>query len=222
MHWIITIKRKGSSFYKNQSMEEILYDKYYYESYALLTLKYYWSGYTEGFENLDKPDLQNKKANIGIEVVQALSEDEGMRRSRIIKFEEYENEISAEKAKRKIGFDFGNHFKEMIKRIDGKLEKLNNKIEDGYVLFDTNGLYIYAESAEIRKEDIIKMIPFIKKISGQYKRKFDIFFVNAIEKLCVIDEENNVQQIDFDSSVTEKMHSEALARSEVIKLLNEK
>lgn len=201
-------------------MEDILYDKHYYESYALLSLKYFWDDYSEGFENSDRPDLQNINANIGIEVVQALSEDEGMWRSKIINRDETDD-INAINALCEGKYDIKTHIEEIIKKIEIKLKKLN-KDEDGYKLFKTNALYIFAESDMIRLEDISNMLPEIHKISIHFERKFDILFVNAVNKLFVIKNNDDIAIIYFDKDAIKMMHREAMERSEAIRLLNGK
>jgi len=222
-------------------LDDILYDKYYYECYALLTLKYFWSGYKEGYENLDKPDLQNEDANVGIEVVQALSEDEGMYRSRIIKYfgnENYEEYIQDEidrnnnsksiyairdghvyDCQDELAYDYKVHSKQILEKIQIKHEKLNRQ-EDEYKLFSTNGLYVYAENQMITINDITKLRPQIKQIAKRFVKKFNIVFINAVDKMYIIDGENEIQQMDFDAESLKKMHSEALIRSEIIRITN--
>lgn len=198
-------------------MEDILYDKHYYESYALLSLKHFWDGYSDGFENADRPDLQNKNTNIGIEVVQALSEDEGMWRSKIIECNDTDD-IDAINTLYNSKFDIKRHIEQILEKIDIKLKKLN-KDEDGYTLFKTNALYIFAESDMIQPEDIRKIIQEVHKKFIHFELKFDILFVNAVDKLFVI-KNSDISTIYFNKEVMKTIHREAIERSEAIRLLN--
>ena len=202
-------------------MEEVLYDKYYYECFALLTLKYFWSGYEDGFENLDKPDLQNEKADIGIEVVQALSEEEGLYRSMLSKGYGTEETWEEEAAFEFQGDEYDNskHIREIYKRFGEKLHKLN-KQEDGYKPFSMNGIYIYAENSKIEKKDILEMQPRFEQIQSRYMKGFDIIFINAIDKMYEIKGNRDIMQIEYDEAKLKKIHREALIRSEIIRIYN--
>lgn len=203
-------------------MEHILYDKYYYESYALLTLKHFWKDFKEGFLNSDKPDLQNEKENIGIEVVQALSEYEGMCRSI------ENNNYGVSLPKEYFGYDNRidkcnnaysdrDHINEIINAVNGKLHKLN-KHEDGYTIFKTNGLYVYAENSLLVFEDVKDMLPIINDIQSGFELNFDIIFLNAIEKMFIINQNDIVEQCYFDDEKLENIHKEALITSEILRM----
>lgn len=203
-------------------MEHILYDKYYYESYALLTLKHFWKDFKEGFLNSDRPDLQNEKENIGIEVVQALSEYEGMCRS--IENNNYGISLPKEyfeydnrKDKCNNAYSDRYHINEIINAVNEKLHKLN-KHEDGYTIFKTNGLYVYAENSLLVFEDVKDILPIINDIQSGFELNFDIIFINAIEKMFIINQNDIVEQCNFDDEKLENIHKEALITSEILRM----
>lgn len=199
-----------------------LYDKYYYESYALLTLKHFWKDFKEGFCNSDRPDLQNDKENIGVEVVQALSEYEGMCRS--IENNNYGVSLPKEYFECVNRLDKCNnvnrdryHINEIINAVDEKLHKLN-KHEDGYTLFKTNGLYVYAENSLLELDDIKDLQLIIRDIQSGFEICFDLIFINAIEKMFIINRNNIIEQCDFDKEKLENIHKEALITSEILRI----
>ena len=53
------------------------YEKLYNELFALVSLKYFWKEYKDGFEKSESPDWVNEAAGFGIEVSQALLQNDG-------------------------------------------------------------------------------------------------------------------------------------------------
>ncbi len=60
-----------------------IFDKYYFEKYALLSICHLCKLDIKEFERKDKPDLQSQTYNMGIEVVRAITEYDGFEQSLI-------------------------------------------------------------------------------------------------------------------------------------------
>lgn len=193
------------------------YRKEYFEIYANLTLKRYWEGYKDGFINLDKPDLQNKKFSIGIEVVRALDELDGELlaifnnksmlieekieyfEKKNIKFDIDENDI----LKVSSGwYDTNKNDLKIKKTFLNKLEKLDKD----YMIFSTNALYIFTGTKLIG--DIEILVNDLHTISLKYKNIFNIVFLNCIDVLYII-EGLNILKVCMDDDDIEQIEREA-------------
>lgn len=80
-----------------------MYDKYYFEEYARLTLKFVFPYPQENFFCADKPDIQNKINEIGIEVTRTESKT-------IIEREKYGSRFMGKKPTEKEIKNFGGEF----------------------------------------------------------------------------------------------------------------
>lgn len=80
-----------------------MYDKYYFEEYARLTLKFVFPYPQENFFCADKPDIQNKIDEIGIEVTRTESKT-------IIEREKYGSRFMGKKPTEKEIKNFGGEF----------------------------------------------------------------------------------------------------------------
>lgn len=175
------------------------YDKVFYENYARLSLKYIYSG-VHDFICKDKPDLQNLKEGIGIEVVRAITEDEGNYLSFIneiadkhLSIEEKEIRMSKRLHKKKdnISCEFFNSGSSPSKGLVTPLAYLDNilkwnreknsKISD-YKLGGWKQLGLYIFTFQDNTEQEIRAI--IPKLCTE--SEFDFHIINAIDELYYI------------------------------------
>ncbi|MFA0815133.1 MAG: hypothetical protein ACC608_05035 [Anaerofustis sp.] len=175
------------------------YNKTYSEHYARLTLIESYDAAMSDLTVADKPDLQSETLGCGIEVTQALSENEGRCnfdlinrfRERGYGYEDIRKEVlrrssqsvgypyeSGEKQKM---FDPATTFNLVQDRIADKLEKLNSN----YRIFHQNGLYIFAETPLLKEFDIRLITTFIEVTENEYPVVFDLYFINCIDILYV-------------------------------------
>lgn len=140
------------------------YNKYYYEKYALLSVCHLFNLKTEDFCHNDKPDLQSKTHNMGIEVVQAISEYSGFINSLVNSY--FEKGLSGEEIVESIKKNnTTGQFKGTVESINGvavlsssqglcdkqihkdliiqKINKKSHKFKN-YEHFKINGLYCFA------------------------------------------------------------------------------
>ena len=117
-------------------------NKYYFEKYALLSICYLLDLKTQDFEHLDKPDLQSKKLQIGIEVVQAITEHDGLVNSLVNSY--FGKGLS------------GNEIVHSINRENkkGKFKGLISSYNDIAVISDTMGLYNSEKHKKLISEKI--------------------------------------------------------------------
>ena len=157
----------------------------YYECYAKVVLE---EIYPEEFKNLeikDKPDLQMKYCNLGVEVTNSVDKDqlkaEGLYTD--IAYNRIRNMTKAVAEIKKCGCKLDNgiligktsssSFKLILESFDKKLEKLNS---GNYKYFDKNYLFVFSD---IHTNDrmIMEAIQEMLQRQGNMKRQFDKVFV---------------------------------------------
>lgn len=161
------------------------------------------------FEKLDRPDLQSKTHDIGIEVVQAIREKDMKLWSLAVKYWEKENKDKDKRFNemKNVGWDeetkdalddgilcykgddgycgrlINKDISVLKERVQNKLNKSNG---DGYRKFKENDLFIYCELAG--NEDMFTdIMNDINKIMNEYECKFSKIYIHAIDKLYVFD-----------------------------------
>lgn len=152
---------------------------------------------TNDFEQKDKPDLQSEKYSLGIEVVRAMPEREGLTRSLVQQYfgkgipgEEIVKEVIKNNEKGKFkgcvtsidgvavisstkGFHDGAlHKKMIVETIVKKARKFQK-----YKHFETNGLYCFAETGMLNETDY----PDIIKVCQE--SPFTIVIINCIDSI---------------------------------------
>lgn len=173
------------------------YDKHYYEKYALLSLCYILGLNTNDFEQKDKPDLQSEKYGVGIEVVRAITDQDGLTQSLVQRYfgkgipgEEVVKEVIANNKKGKFkgyvtsidgvavissanGFHDGALHKNLI------VEKIKEKshLFKAYKHFENNGLYCFAETSILNETDYPDIIKACQE------SPFSIVMINCIDSI---------------------------------------
>lgn len=186
-------------------MKSNRYDKNYFEKYARLTIKYIYPYFEKNFVNGDKPDIQNIKENIGIEVCRAENDNDG-------KFNSFVNEhIKSDKSDEELNYllckrlkikgkfpnliktisgcrifnqhlgliDFDSYISKVIMCINNKNKKIN--IYNKEHVWKYLGLYIFA-GVTFENHDIKNVISKIPKT----KEHFDFYIINCMDTLYFI------------------------------------
>lgn len=173
----------------------MLYSKYYFEKYAQLTLKSI--DCIEGhFRLLDKPDLQNIKNSVGIEVVNVETQEEGNFRylwnthtGKELSSDTFQSLLVNDKLKQKVitGLPFmaaevrtgeaRDNIDEIINTIQNKALKFNK-----YKQFNQNGLYLF--DSHIWEEQMSEFQARVK----QNKFPFNFYILNLMDKLIFIND----------------------------------
>lgn len=194
-----------------------MYDKKYYEKFALYSLEFFFKEKLGNFFCAEKPDLQNFKDGTGIEVTRGITEYEG-------KFSRFcedcaENNLSlssrVEKGRQMFRKNFlgvihesnapviaspdngNNNSDKHIEIIYSKILKKSEKLNTIYQKFYVNGLYIFAEYP-INLRDIVIISNRISKM----KKGYDIYFINAPGKLYIINAKDgySITKHDYEAS----------------------
>ena len=179
-----------------------------------LALKIYCSHFSisaDKFLNIEKtesPDIQTKDNQIGIEVTQVLSSEEGKIDSlyeqaqqclkdnktihNIKGINKYivNKSIIIDKANNVAFFPIGDNIEPICSAIKNKLNKLQS-----YKIFKTNILFLFLKYQIHDKDSIEKtIVPIIKKLHFEYKLHFNQYILYDIlsSNLFLIDENYNV------------------------------
>lgn len=131
----------------------------------------------KNLEVKDKPDLQCKKNNIGIEVTYAISPEEFVIEKQNKKYDEIDklnnkilkrnyflkNDIITQKS------TFYNDYELLISQFNKKLNKLNNN----YIIFNENNLFIYSKISKIENHYLERLIKEYNNIQKHKQHKFN-------------------------------------------------
>ena len=172
--------------------------KEYFEKYAKMSLVDVYNKKLTNAELKDKPDIQDKENDIGIEVTRSELNQECLADS--ISNKIFDKELSIEEIKLRVskkfktfngtigeidGVKYISPFKGMIDyktkldRIIHSIEDKTQKFEENYTKFNENDLYIFTNDACITYGDIEKVI-YNKRIDNC---PFDVIFINCIDKI---------------------------------------
>lgn len=172
------------------------YDKYYFEEYALLAICHLLNLDFQNFEHLDKPDLQSQAFDMGVEVVRAITEQDGLINFLVNSHfgkgrsgEEIVAEINKDNAKGKLKaavytiegtaviskgvYDSSKHQCLVAERIEKKAQLLRKN----YKLYKTNGLYCFTQTSLINEIDY----PFL--LESCKKSPFSVIFIDCINTI---------------------------------------
>ena len=184
-----------------------MYDKEFYEKYALASLKFFYEERHQNFYLSECPDIQNEKDNIGIEVTRGISEYSG-KFSRLYQ-ECIENNLPLEqrftRANRMFRKNFlgvihennafviadpqnGEDYSELhIREIVEKVKIKTEKFEKLYKKFEWNCLYIFSEYPLKSKHIWI----LADLLNAENLTKYDLYFINALDRIYVINSRDN-------------------------------
>lgn len=175
------------------------YDKNDFEKYACLSVCYQLKYDFKEFKNLDKPDLQSKKYDIGIEVVRAINEHDGLTYSILGKY--FGKGLSGEEVVRSVNDrNSKGKFKGIIKSengvaiisstkgmydackhrdlIVGKIKEKSDLLPS-YTQYSTNGLYCFAHTGLIDESDYSAILKACQ-ISA-----FSLIFIDCIDEILI-------------------------------------
>lgn len=200
------------------------YSKEYYEKYAIISLVLCYDRSLNPLLNGDSkgesPDYQSRELDIGIEVTRAITKKQGNHLSIINQYfgkglcGEYIMEEAEKRYPKIIGrisvvdghavysehdglCDFSRHTELIKTRVAHKTKKLNN----GYRLFSQNWLYIFAHVV-LELHDVIDL--FVENNHNQ-PIKFDKIFINSIDRLYVISNNDLIDVIEIDDETLRQL-----------------
>ncbi len=178
------------------------FEKLYNEIFAILSLKYFWRDYCDGYAKGESPDWYNEKASVGIEITQAIMQEDGEAQSVVNQYlgrlkSEIPEDILLRYAGRTYFYndrlwaimpeegaeDKLTACEKAAYRFGKKLERLNSN----YTGFDTNALYLYLHESDIGDAEIADFICRAEELQHSCGRKFDMVFLNCVNAMQVID-----------------------------------
>lgn len=176
------------------------------ECFAKVVLENIFPDEIKDLQIFDRPDLQNERINLGIEVTSSISKESYEISELTSKISYYEKNAEYFKERIKIlGGKYDNgitihparhkDLNVIYGAIQSKLEKLNN---DNYKIFNNNYLFIRDDNF-ILKEELNEILMKIKNIQENYDNKFQKIFVYIPESICVfnmIDSKSQIIEID--------------------------
>ncbi|MBQ7091220.1 MAG: hypothetical protein IJN83_01025 [Clostridia bacterium] len=187
----------------NKNMVE--FEKLYNEIFAILSLKYFWRDYSDGYKKGESPDWYNPDSSVGIEVTQAIMQEDGEAQSVVNQYlGRQKAEIPEEILQRYSGRTYFYNDRlwaimpeegrkenltaceKALYRFGKKLERLNSN----YTRFETNGLYLYLHESNITDDDMRCFIQNVNEAQQDSERRFDIAFLNCVNALRVVDMKN--------------------------------
>lgn len=204
----------------------------YYKTYAKLALAYI---YDKNLINLEvdkkeKPDMQNENLSLGIEVTRAINPEIGVGIS-----------ITVDYFGKNLSYNDIKEVTEKKKKFQGELFKLNNgatclsffkgmrdtsypiklikqailtkikKLNKEYTIFETNGLYIYAQTSIFDENGIKELLESINNNTFNYKYYFDIYFIDFIDKLVVYHcSQKKFEEFNINNEIRKRIEKEVL------------
>lgn len=201
------------------------YNKKYFEPYALLTLIKCFGYNIEDIldQDVECPDWQSDKLDLGIEVTEAKNPMDGQLDFIIDKYfnkglsgRKIQNAVKKEypkyghlfRYKRNISYctvpiSYSDEINKIAKAITEKTEKLNKN----YKVFKNNWLYIFA-GIELYCEDIPKILSLTK--TDEKGIQYDKIFINVIDKILVINRDGFIEEVEVDNKTLKELKAEAL------------
>ena len=154
------------------------FEKLYNEIFAMLSLKYFWRDYSDGYKKGESPDWYNSDDSVGIEVTQAIMQEDGEAQSVVNQYlGRQKAEIPEDILRRYEGRTYFYNDRlwaimpeagkeenltaceKALYRLGKKLERLNTN----YTEFNTNALYLYLHESDIADEEIICLMRSAEK-----------------------------------------------------------
>lgn len=192
--------------------------KDYYEQYAKLTLAE--CGIEGNFELSDKPDLQDKSAGIGIEVVRAITEEEGFSENVWNKYSgkgltSTEFLEKNECKDRRFCWDIDPSSPELIGArivesnvfVKVVIQKIKEKAakQVGYANLPVRGLYLFTNLSTSQISEIVTAI-------SVNNFPFDKYYLNLHDKLVVIDSKQPSKVKEYPMSTEQIIQMQDKAR----------
>lgn len=208
------------------------YSKLDFEKHAMFCLERCFDGSWIDFDyTKERPDLQNEKMSIGIEVTRVLREKEGQAQSiwnqcadMDLSAQEKVAEINRRNAKANVSgiaktidnsasvlwdLDLNKRLEEVKKRVIEKTQKLNN----GYKIFKQNYLFIFCETSLFEDEELIGTLREIQ-MPSEMTIRFHAYFLETYDFLYVFWTETNTwKKIRICDEIQEKIKQDVLRQS---------
>lgn len=200
------------------------FDTKFFERYARISLIDLVDKRFSQLENEEKPDLQDKSGNIGIEVTRAIRESKNVAHALINEMVGYPVlDISEEDwiDVTKYGYSYGLNTNYVgnqefvywetalpMKRI---IENKVCKVADGlYGHFNNYGLYIFVKE-DLDNRFIDGSIDYIVKLQEHNEKRYSTLFINQIQNLFICNLENSsFEKIPIDEKKRHRFYREAI------------
>jgi len=204
------------------------FEKLFNEIYAVVSLRYFWEGFDGVFVKNESPDWINPQLDMGLEVSQALRQNDGEAKKFIeLYLGRPKSEIPATFTEKYAGRLYfyndrlwgilpedeikGEYVSKALYRFECKLEKLGTN----YARFRHNALYLFLHTDQETPEGIENILLGFDYIQNRGKTRFDMVFLGCSRALYVLDmNESTVKQIlvpedavNFMNDETEKLRS---------------
>lgn len=184
-----------------------MYDKYFFEKYARVSLEFFYKEKLSNFVCSECPDLQNETENIGIEVTRGISQYSGKMARLASECMEKNLTLNQKfsRANRMFRKNFLGvihesgafviadpqngedsvelHIREIFEKIKIKIDKF----EKLYKKFDTNCLYVFSEYP-LKSKDIWILADWM---SAENLTEYDFYFINALDRIYIINSHDN-------------------------------
>ena len=177
------------------------FEKLYNEIFAMISLKYFWRGYSDGYVKGESPDWYSERASVGIEVTQAIMQEDGEAQSVVNQYlGKLRTDIPEGVLLRYSGRTYFYNerlwaimpetgketavstCKKALYRFAKKLERLNTN----YRSYDINGIYMYLHDV-VDDEDVARFVRMANDMQKNSKRQYDIAFLNCVSSLKVVE-----------------------------------
>jgi len=198
----------------------VKHDTAFFERYARISLINIVDKRFEGLKNKDRPDLQDKKRSVGIEVTRAIRENKSVALALI---NEMAGNISQEDwlDMTKYGYAYG-LYKDLVGKIEYTywstalpmkkiLENKINKVCGGfYGNFNEYGLYIFVKE-ELNDVFIKQTIDYAIQLQKLEKEKYTKIYISQISDLFVCDLGNaSFEKFPVSEILRRKFYREAI------------
>ncbi len=203
--------------------------KKYMEWYALLSLIYCYDENLKFLENSEKPDWQNKHLDIGLEVTEVLNKADGRERAVVNRY--FGKGLDGQYIKKEIE----NHYpeyssniivsegrvchikslgssKHIIDKVILTIDKKAKKLNECYVKFKNNWLYVFAP--DVFTDDIQDICREYVKLKIKHEVYFDKIFLFVDNLIFVLGFNGIENKIQLPHEYLKKLKLEALKKAE--------
>lgn len=177
------------------------FEKLYNELYAVVSIRYFWSGYQDGFVKSESPDWINEGMGFGLEVSQALLQNDGEARKFVNlylgkKREEIPGAALERFSDRAYFYNGrfwalypdeepggGDYIRKAVYRFGRKLEKLSSN----YTRFPRNGLYLFLHTGRETENGVREIYFQMEGLQKRARHGFQLVFLCSQSAIYVLD-----------------------------------
>lgn len=204
------------------------YDTNFFERYARVSLIDLVDSRLTGLKNYDRPDLQDKKQGIGIEVTRAIRENKDVANALI-------NEMAGRPVLEvseddwidmtKYGYSYGIH-ENLIGKVEYEywaaalplkriIESKVYKVSNGfYGNFSIYGLYIFSKE-NLTNDMVRSAISYTKELQISSKKKYEYMYISQIHEMFICNlEDASFEMIEITKKQRHKFYHKAIAKTE--------